>query len=156
MIIHTDNIDWVRPLFDQYMWHMKQYYEIDDVPAWIGRANEYYDLYRTDTDRIVYVAVMDDELSGFALINSVCFFNETGRSIAEFYIVPEKHNNGYGRELAEFAFEQHPGQWEIRVTSRNKGAFIFWSKILVQYMGENFSVQSNELYDGRAFIFNNA
>jgi predicted acetyltransferase len=156
MITRTDNIDWVRPLFEQYIWHMKQYYEIDDVSAWIEQANKYYDLYRTDTDRIVYVSVMNDELSGFALVNSVCFFLEAGKSIAEFYIKPEKHNNGYGRKLAEFVFEQHPGQWEIRVSSRNKDAYMFWSKILTQYMGKKFAVETSESYEGHAFIFNNA
>jgi predicted acetyltransferase len=156
MIIRTDNIDWVKPLFKQYMWHMKQYYEINDVSRWIEQANMYYDLYRTDRDRLVYVTVINNELSGFALVNSVCSFNQTGRSIAEFYIQPEKHNHGYGRELAEYVFEQHPGQWEIRVTSRNKGAFTFWSKIVEHYMGINFSVQSKESYDGQAFLFNNS
>jgi predicted acetyltransferase len=134
---------------------MKQYYEIDDVAAWIKQANKYYELYQTDTDRKVYVVIINNKLSGFALINSICFFNTTGKSIAEFYIEPDQHNNGYGRKLAEFIFKQHPGQWEIRVPSRNKDAFIFWRKVLTQFMGENFTVQSKESYDGHAFLFNN-
>ncbi|MGD8912187.1 MAG: GNAT family N-acetyltransferase [Candidatus Thiodiazotropha sp.] len=156
MITLTDNIDWVKPVFEQYMWHMKQYYQVTDVQAWIDRANKYYELYRTEAERKVYVATSSDELIGFALINNICRFNSGGNAVAEFYITPNNQRKGVGRELSEFVFDQLPGQWEICVTSGNDNAYMFWSKVIAKYTGENYSVKSGDHYDGEAFVFSSA
>jgi predicted acetyltransferase len=156
MISRTTDLDLVRPVFEQYMWHMKQFHDVTDVRAWVERANKYFDLYRTDAGRKVYVARSNDELIGFALINDVFRFNSDGNAIADFYISPNYHLKGHGRELAEFVFDQQPGQWEVCVTSDNNGAYIFWSKVIAKYTGETYSVKSGEHYDGKAFVFSNA
>ena len=156
MIYQTKDIGQVRPLFKKYMWYMKRYFDVEDVPAWIDRANIYLDLYKTESDRRVYVFCSTSEISGFALVNRFCRFNSGGNTIAEFYIVPEKQRKGHGGELAEYVFAEQPGLWEVCVSSANKGGYTFWRNVISDYTNEGYRVQSKKSYYGKAFTFSNA
>ena len=156
MISETNDIEPVRPLFERYMWHMKQYFEIEDVEAWLVRANEYFNLYQVEPERKVYIFTAKEKISGFALVNSSYRFNTIGSVIAEFYIAPEQQNKGHGQELAKFAFAQRPGMWEVCVASGNISAYKFWNTAISEFTNGKYKIHSSESYDGKGFSFNSA
>ena len=156
MISETNDIEPVRSLFERYMWHMKQYFEIEDVEAWLVRAKSYFNLYQVEPERKVYIFTSKNEISGFALVNRAYRFNSTGSVIAEFYIAPEEQNKGHGQELARFAFAQQPGMWEVCVASSNLSAYEFWRKVISEFTNGKYKLQNNDSYDGKGISFNSA
>ena len=153
MITQLQNIEPIRPLFEQYMWHMKQYFEIEDVGAWLERANTYLDLYQSEPERKAYAIAADDEVFGFALVNRFFRFNTSGNAVAEFYISQGHQDKGYGGELAKHVFNQQPGPWEVCVTSGNIDGYEFWNKIIASYTGEKYQINDHASYDGKGFTF---
>ena len=89
-------------------------------------------------------------------MNRAYRFNSTGSVIAEFYIAPEEQNKGYGKALANFAFAQHPGVWEVCVGSGNLGAYGFWETVISETTNGKYKLLSNDFYDGTAFSFSYA
>ena len=156
MIEPTENIELVRPLFKAYMWHMKSYYEIADISAWIVRANEYFDLYRTDAEKIIYSISNKTGLFGFALVSKEYRCNASGSVISDFYIIPEMQGCGNGTLLAEYAFLQNPGMWEVSVASENENGFVFWSKVISKYTNNEYVNQYIDSYNGAVFSFSSA
>lgn len=152
----TRDIESIKPLFERYMWHMKQYVVVDDGPVWIARANDYLALYRTEPQKNVYVVSTDDEVFGFALVDKSFRFNREGNAIAEFYVAPEKQRHGYGHRLATHAFSQHTGQWEVSVYSGNTAGCLFWEKVVSDYTSGSYEIKTRKGYDGKGFTFTNA
>ncbi len=97
MITEANDIETVRSLFESYMWHMKQYNKIEDVDAWVVRANQYFNLYGTEPERKVYIFTQKNVISGFSLVNREYRFNTTGNTIAEFYITPKEQKMELGK-----------------------------------------------------------
>lgn len=156
MFSETYDIEPVRALFERYMWHMKQYFEIEDEQAWLVRANSYFNLYQVEPERKIYVFTTESEISGFALVNRTYRFNSAGSVMAEFYIAPEEQCKGHGQELANFTFAQQPGMWEVFVASGNTGAFDFWKKVISEYTNDQYELQSSDFYDGTGISFESA
>jgi len=154
MINSTRNIELVKPLFEEYMWHMKQYVEIDDVQHWLQRAYGYLELYKTEPDRQIFIYTKEKEVCGFSMVNSPQRFNRTGKAISEFYVKPKYQLNGIGRMLAEHSFTEFKGLWEVCVISGNESAYIFWKDVISRLTSGNYQELSKESYDGIAFCFN--
>lgn len=156
MISETNDIEPLRPLFERYMWHMRQYVEIEDVESWLASANEYFNLYQVEPERKVYILTGENTITGFALVNRVCRFNSTGNAIAEFYIAPEEQNKGHGRNLAEFAFAQQSGMWEVCVAANNLIAYRFWKSVISELTDDQYTLLNHDSYDGTGFSFDSA
>ncbi len=156
MIAQLQDIEPIQPLFKRYMWHMKQYFEIEDVTSWLERANTYLNLYRSEPERKVYVISADDgEIFGFALVNRFLRFNTSGNAIAEFYISSEYQGKGFGSKVAEHVFRQQPGQWEVCVSSCNLAGYKFWEKMIVSYTNGKYQINDHASYEGKGFSFSN-
>lgn len=135
---------------------MKQYNKIEDVDAWVVRANQYFNLYGTEPERKVYIFTQKNVISGFSLVNREYRFNTTGNTIAEFYITPKEQKKGAGQELAKYTFAQQPGVWEVCIASGNKGAYKFWNKVISEFTSGDYKTRAIDTYDGKGFIFNSA
>ena len=156
MIVQTKNTDLVQPLFERYIWHMKQYHEINDVTAWKEGAYQYFNLYASEPERkLYYTSTSEEEIFGFAMLNNIYRFNSTGTVVAEFYIAPDMTGQGHGKALAEYVFSSHPGEWEVSVMSANAVGLKFWEKVISKYTNGKFTIQTKDSYDGKGFIFNN-
>ena len=146
----------ILSLFKDYMYFMRQFFEINDTDAWISTAMNYLDSYATGTDRHIFALNNASVPIGFAMLNNHLRFNKEGFAIAEFYIDTQHQANGHGRELAEFVFCQFPGHWEVAVTRGNENAEKFWRQTISNYTGGKYREWKIDIYDGSGFSFYNA
>ena len=153
MITRIDDIDEIKPVYEEYMAHMSRYFDIEDRESWRNDAMQYLQLYSSDNDRIAYVLNGSGKMAGFALMNQYLRFNNDGFAVAEFYIRKGYGGNGFGRLLAEYAFSRFSGNWEVAVASKNEAARIFWQKAVDSYTGGQFTTVMDASYDGIGYLF---
>lgn len=146
----------IETLFNDYIIHMSQFFEIEDHKAWYSAAMDYLDSYSNDSDRHLFALKYSSVPIGFAMVNGHLRFNKDGFAIAEFYIDKQHQSKGCGRELAVNVFSQFPGQWEVAVTQGNDDAQTFWRRIISGYIGDSYKEWSIDTYDGVGFSFSNA
>jgi predicted acetyltransferase len=116
---------------------------------------KYIDSYWTDSSRKAFFINSNNEIGGFALINKHCILNDSGNSVAEFYIKENYRGKGIGKNAAFQVFDQSIGNWEVRQKDFNKAGKIFWEKIIGEYTNNNFKVTNldNELWKGQIIHF---
>lgn len=102
---------------------------------------KYFDDYFTDSTRDKYFIKFEEKLVGFVLINENNKFNQTGKTIAEFLIIPNFRRHHIGKKAAILSFEQYPG------------AYNFWEKVIYEYTNGNYEVKNDK--NENVFIFNN-
>ena len=86
---------------------------------------KYLDSYWTDPNRKAFFIVLNIKIVGFVLINKHCILNESGNSIAEFYIEEIYRGKGVGKKAAFQVFDQFLGNWEVRQKEFNKIGKLF-------------------------------
>ena len=64
------------------------------------------------------------------LVNENFKFNEKGKTIAEFLIMPKYRRHHIGKKVAYDIFEKFKGDWEVQPMENNPIAYSFW-KILI-------------------------
>jgi len=146
----------IKPIYREYLDEMSQFYEIDNVDSWCDGALKNLQRYSMADDRYVYILKESDAIIGFALVNQHLRFNTDGFAVAEFYIQKDHARKGYGRNLAEYVFEQFTGIWEIAVTLKNKSALMFWEQVVSSYTDDQFIKKRHASFNGYGFIFNTA
>jgi len=156
MITETRDIELVKPMFKDYMWHMSQYFCIKDYDSWYNNALEYLYKYRTEPDRHIYLLSNQEQHIGFCFTNKYFLRISNGSSISEFFILKKYQRSGYGNSLAQYVLEHYPDQWEIRVARKNKNAFGFWHHVISVHTSGSFQVVQQADYDGDIFVFNSA
>ncbi len=102
---------------------------------------KYIDFYWTDASRHPFLIVVDDQIAGFALVNTHTYLCNEGeaRTIAEFFIVEKYRGKGIGKAAAFSLFDRFPGKWEIRQTSANVAGQRFWRRVIGEYTAGNFT-----------------
>lgn len=115
---------------------------------------KYFDAYFSDKRRDKYFITYNGKLAGFVMINEHNKFNTTGKTIAEFLIMPEFRRNHIGEQAAILAFEKYPGNWEVQPMENNPIAYSFWKKVITKYTNNTFTIKNNGIED--VFIFNNS
>lgn len=114
---------------------------------------KYFDDYFTDSTRDKYFIKFEEKLVGFVLINENNKFNQTGKTIAEFLIIPNFRRHHIGKKAAILSFEQYPRNWEVQPMENNPGAYNFWEKVISEYTNGNYEVKNDK--NENVFIFNN-
>lgn len=155
MITRTDTIEAIIPIFREYLMGMSQFYKIMDIHSWCEGAVKNLQKYSRADDRLIYILKGSESIIGFALVNQHFRFNQDGFAISEFYIQKKSERQGCGRRLAEYVFTQHPGNWEVAVTSNNKGALLFWNQVVLSYTAGDFMEKKTPSFRGDGFLFNN-
>jgi predicted acetyltransferase len=94
-------------------------------------------LYWSERGRIPFLAVVDGEWAGFALIRQETL--PTGGKpfwdMAEFFVLRGYRRHGIGMRLAHLAFGRFPGAWQVRVMESNTGACQFWQRAVEGFTG---------------------
>jgi predicted acetyltransferase len=90
-------------------------------------------IWNDDTD--VYLAHVADIPAGFALVGSAERYigDPKAWDMVEFFVGAHFRRNGVGRAIAGYLWDQHPGDWLIRVYQGNAAAMRFWAGAVAQY-----------------------
>ena len=139
--------------------HLKQmlfdYFNEIDASKIIETTNKrtldypYLNSYWTDKGRFPLKIEFDNKMVGFALINNWVINKEfnADHSIAEFYIKPTYRKKGIGKEVAYHLFHKFAGKWEIRQSSKNHIAVLFWRNIISEYTNGNYKETEHKTND---------
>ncbi|MFH2054765.1 MAG: GNAT family N-acetyltransferase [bacterium] len=149
------------------LWRLMQLYLYDFTevePCDVETSGEYeypyFDNYWTDPDRHPFFIEVDGKLAGFVLICGWTALpeNESGRSIAEFFVMRRYRRRKIGSTAALLAFGMFPGRWEIRETKHNYPAQTFWRELINEYMSGAYleKVLDNDQWRGLIQSFDNS
>lgn len=153
IILRTETIDRIEPVYREYLAYMSRFFEIVDVESWSKKAVKNLHRYLTAQDHHIFIVEVSGAVIGFGLVNGHLRFNDDGLAVAEFYIQKAHEKNGHGRRLAEVIFEQFPGNWEVAVTKKNKAALAFWEQVVSAYTAGQFIKKTSPCFAGYGFIF---
>jgi len=53
--------------------------------------------------------------------------------VAEFFVLRRYRRSGVGRRAALALWQRFPGTWTVRVLERNRGAQLFWSRVVAEF-----------------------
>jgi len=131
-------------------------YETEMMGRNVGEY-KYLDSYFEKTDRYPYFIKIDNKIAGFVLVNSYLILANEGKTISEFYIIPEYRKSGIGKVAAIMTLDKFRGNWEIRQIRANQKACSFWLHIISEYTKNTFKNRdvNNEKWDGWIQTFNN-
>ncbi len=114
---------------------------------------KWFNNYFTDDDRDAYFIKDGNKFLGMAMINENLKFNNSGKCIAEFLIMPMYRRNHIGKRVAYDIFEMFKGDWEVQPMENNPIAYSFWKNIINEYANGNYTIKNDGVED--VFIFNN-
>ncbi|SOB90682.1 predicted acetyltransferase [Alloalcanivorax xenomutans] len=121
----TEDKQNLRDLLTRYLLELSRYGDVDTAYPYFG---SYWD---NNEPRWPYLARHGSENVGFALVNTWSPSSKgTDFAMAEFYIAPHARKSGVGCEVAKRVLTQHPGIWELSITSLNDPAKRFWPKAI--------------------------
>jgi predicted acetyltransferase len=115
----------LRNLFEHYMHDMAEWFEIDTKPD---------GSYSYDTSLVwangydAYLAKIGDSIAGFAITGSaVEWLGDTDAyDVHEFFVIRRFRRRGFGRRMATLLWNEHAGEWLVRVLDSNTPAVVFW------------------------------
>ncbi len=75
--------------------------------------------------------------------------------VAEFFVIRSQRKAGVGRRAIFRVWDQHPGQWSVRVSETNIDGLPFWKRVIDEYTGGNAieSQRSGSPNAWRVFFF---
>ncbi len=114
---------------------------------------KWFDNYFTDAGRNAYFIKNNDTYLGMFMVNENFKFNKTGKSIAEFLIMPKYRRNHIGKKVAYDIFDKFKGNWEVEPMENNPISYLFWKNIISDYTNDNYITKNNGITD--VFIFKN-
>lgn len=114
---------------------------------------KWFDNYFTDSDRNAYFIKKDDKYLGMVMVNENLKFQQNGKSIAEFLIMPKYRRHHIGKKVAYGIFDKFKGNWEVQPMENNPIAYSFWKNVINEYTNGNYTIKNDETED--IFIFNN-
>lgn len=106
---------------------------------------KWFDNYFIDNDRDAYFIKDGNKYLGFVMINEYLRFNNEGKSVAEFFIMPQYRRKHLGMKVAFAIFDMFPGYWEVKPIDNSREASLFWERVIGEYTGGNFMLK-NDVY----------
>ncbi len=94
------------------------------------KTYKYLPDYFTDSERAAFFIMVNHEIGGFVLVNTLTITQIQAHSIAEFYVAPTFRQNGVGERAAALTFAKFPGRWEVAQMEANDLATRFWRKVI--------------------------
>ncbi|MCW3107574.1 MAG: hypothetical protein JWQ09_2080, partial [Segetibacter sp.] len=112
-----------------YVYEMSRYCGF--LKGWETPADGLYECrdlsgYWKEPDRYPFLIRVNQEVAGFALVNTIGSSPEVDWNMGEFFIVSKHQGQGVGRYVAEHIFRKFPGVWEVMQMPDNKAAIAFW------------------------------
>ena len=145
-LLRASNLDFnlIKNLVPYYVYDISEYmgWDCDAEGRWDGcdELPEYWE----KPDHHPYVIRADNRVAGFVLIRPVVGEPDTNE-ISDFFVARKFKGNGVGRASAILALDKYPGKWLVRVLNGNRGAKVFWTKVLNDYT-EGAVIQAAERY----------
>jgi len=141
----------LRNLFEHYGHDMAEWFEIDT------KADGSYSY---DTSLVwnngynVYLAKVDDSIAGFAIVGSaVEWLNNTDvLDVHEFFVIRRFRRRGFGQRMATLLWNEHPGEWLVRVLESNAPAVLFWRTVIESHSHRSY-VEEVRVVNGRRWVF---
>ena len=138
-------------LFEHYCHDMSEWFELDTGVD--GR-------YSYDTASVwekgydAYLAKVGGSIAGFALIGSGGeWLGDIGaHDVHEFFIMRKFRRHGVGRSMATFLWNEHPGEWLVRVLEANAPALTFWRGEISTYSLGLYR-EERQIVNGRPWKF---
>ncbi len=114
-------------------------------------AYPWFDAYFKEKERAAFFIKEDgtDRLLGFVMINNYVRKSRSGRSIAEFMVLPKFRRKKIGKTAAFMCFNMYRGSWEVSPACGSRPAYLFWKSVIDEYTGEN------SRYEDGIFLFSN-
>ena len=131
----------LRNLFEHYCHDMSEWFDVD---------TEADGSYSYDTASVwasgyeVYLARVGTSIAGFAVIGS--------RDVREFFVLRKFRRRGVGKQMAALLWNEHPGEWLVRVLEANAPAVLFWRTAISGYCVGSYQ-EERRVIDGRSWIF---
>ncbi len=79
-----------------------------------------------------YVAMVNGELAGFAVVDDEAVYPDTDFNMGYFFLARRYRRRGLALQMANQLFEMYPGKWEVYYFAANVAAGQFWSKAIAQ------------------------
>jgi predicted acetyltransferase len=141
----------LRNLFEHYCHDMSEWFEFDT-----GADGRYsYDTASVwEKEYGAYLAKVGDSIAGFALIGSGGeWLGDIGaHDVHEFFIMRKFRRHGVGRSMATFLWNEHPGEWLVRVLEANAPAITFWRREISIYTLGSYR-EEQQVVNGRPWKF---
>jgi predicted acetyltransferase len=141
----------LRNLFEHYCYDMSEFFGVDTA----ADGSYSYDtasLWANGCD--AYLAKLGDSIAGFAIIGSGAeWLGAIGaHDIHEFFIMRKFRRCGFGRRMAIFLWNEHPGEWLVRVLEANALAIPFWRTAISHYSLGSYREEQNVVH-GRLWTY---
>lgn len=96
---------------------------------------KHLELYWSDSKRFPYLIFVDNKVAGFILLQKCtsALNNRLVWDITEFFILKSYRRKHIGTIAAHLLWEQHPGDFQVRVISTNSTARHFWRKAIEDF-----------------------
>ena len=141
----------LRNLAEIYCHDMSEWFDLDTGAD--GR-------YSYDTASVwakgydAYLARVGDSIAGFALIGSGSEWlgDVGGHDVHEFFIMRKFRRRGIGRNMATFLWNEHLGEWLVRVLEANAPAITFWRGGISSYSVGSYR-EAQHIVNGRPWKF---
>ena len=95
--------------------------------------------YWKERGRHAYLAKVDGEWAGFALVNKRSPLGGADWWMAEFFILAAFRRRGIGEQLARSVFARHPGIWHVGELAGNREAQAYWRRVIRRVSQDRFS-----------------
>lgn len=129
----------LRRLMELYQYDFSEFDGSDIGPMGLYDY-PYLDHYWVEQDRYVYLVRVAGKLAGFLLISRYNYLTgcKDGWVMSEFFIMRKYRLQGVGEYVARWAFDHHPGPWQVAQIPENKAAATFWRKVISRYTDNHY------------------
>jgi predicted acetyltransferase len=137
-----DDREWIRSVYRDYLSELSVAKSglFPALGEWDAREGEFLAGWFSDLRAFPFVILVRSERSGFALVTRTVGGDDPGRRyrLSEFYVAPAARRRGVGQAAATLIFNRFGGQWEIVEDEQNRGALLFWRRVLADLTGNRF------------------
>ncbi|MCV2367719.1 GNAT family N-acetyltransferase [Roseateles oligotrophus] len=95
-----------------------------------------------------YIAKIDGELAGFAVVDDEVQDPQSQFNLGYFFLGRRYRGSGAAQEMLRLLFERHPGRWEVYFFVDNLPAARFWPKAIAQQTGDQEVLVTDTDSDG--------
>ena len=138
-IVRNNKKEEMRNYLNEYLIELK---EFDDTIKFNKKGEpiyKYFDDYFIDKDRYPIYFIIDNNISGIALVREL----EIGYEIAEFYVLKEYRRDGNALVFINMIFNLFDGDFSFSTRLENKRAIKFWDKVSSDYRDVKISQDDN-------------
>jgi predicted acetyltransferase len=141
----------LRNLFEHYCYDMSEWFDLDT-----GADGSYaYDTASVwGKEHEAYLAKIGTSIAGFVLIGSGAdWLGDIGvQDVHEFFVMRKFRRRGVGQRMVTLLWNEHPGEWLVRVLEANAPALAFWRTAISDYSLGSYQ-EERRVIDGRSWRF---